>query len=43
MLSRRLFMETAGASMLLSASLARAAIKINPFTLGRSIRGTTAR
>lgn len=34
MLSRRLFMGTAGASLLLPASLARAAIRTNPFTLG---------
>lgn len=34
MLTRRLFMGTAGAGLLLSGSLARAAVKTNPFTLG---------
>lgn len=34
MLTRRLFMGTTGAGLLLSGSLARAAVKTNPFTLG---------
>ena len=34
MISRRLFMGVAGAGLLLPASLAKAQIRANPFTLG---------